>query len=244
MKHIYTSKKIEKDGNVYYDEQENLTWSILLTRQKTILEKRACDEYWHGLNILQLPNDYIPQHQDINRVLLDHTQWQLSPVPAFITLNEFFFMLASRKFPIATFIRKRADLDYIDQPDLFHEIIGHCPLLLNKPYADFLQSYGKLSLNQSSQIQKYLGRLFFFTIEVGLISTSNILKIYGGGILSSSSESIYALESTIPERKMFNFDEILNSKYDLKELQKKYFIIENFEMLYELKKIIERKLIQ
>ena len=233
-KQAYIANPVDQNGFVSYSAEENEIWNILLQRQTSVLKGRACDAYLHGLELLQLPLARIPQCFEINEVLQKQTAWKVEPVPALIPAKEFFSLLANRKFPVATFIRRREDLDYIEEPDIFHEIVGHCPMLMQQTYADFLQAYGQLALNAPSSIQKLLGRLFFFTVETGLIETPKGLRIYGGGILSSKNESLYALDSKIPERRVFNIHDVINTTYGLEHMQKIYYAIESFETLYSL----------
>ena len=233
-KTLYVAKLLDHNGVAHYSAEENEIWRMLLQRQKTLLKDRACAEYLYGLELLELSPDKIPQLFEINKILEPLTSWKLEPVASLIRADEFFEMLANRKFPVVTFIRRREDLKYIDEPDIFHEIVGHCPLLTSGHYADFLQKYGYLGLNATQQMRILLSRLFFFTVETGLIKTANGLKIYGAGILSSQSESLYALDSDIPQRLEFNINAIINRQYGLDAMQKTYYIIEDFNMLYTL----------
>lgn len=230
----YIAKPVDKHGFVNYSCEENQLWSELLERQVAILKDRACDEYLKGLALLNLPTHRIPQCNEINLALETSTSWTLEPVSSLIPANDFFHLLANRKFPVATFIRRREDFNYIAEPDIFHEIVGHCPLLMQPAYANFMQAYGKLSISASPAIQTLLERVFFFTIETGLIKTNDGLKIYGGGILSSYDESLYALESPIPKRIEFNINDIIHSTYGLESMQKTYYILDNFEQLNTL----------
>ena len=150
-------------------------------------------------------------------------------------MEEFFSLLANRKFPCATFIRTPEDLDYIQEPDIFHELFGHCPLLAYQPYADFSQKYGEIALKATPEQRLFLGRLYWFTVEFGLIKTDAGNRIYGGGILSSKEETIYSLESTIPERRAFgNGLDALRTPYRIDMLQTIYYVIESFDCLYKL----------
>jgi phenylalanine-4-hydroxylase len=230
----YTAKPTAKDGLVHYTADENRIWCDLMTRQIPIVQKNACPEYLHGIQLLNFPNDRIPQCDEISKVLYDATGWQLEPVPALIPFERFFHLLASRKFPAATFIRRRDELDYLEEPDIFHEVFGHCPLLTNKAYAGFTEMYGKLALNASSEDRAMLAKLYWFTIEFGLIQTLQGVRVYGGGILSSANETIYALESDVPIRKSFDVMEVLRTPYRIDIMQPIYFIIENFDVLFEL----------
>lgn len=230
----YIAKIPDPKGIVSYTDEENETWSILYNRQLELLQQRACDEYLSGLHLLKLPADRIPQCEEINSLLAKHTNWELVPVSTELPLKEFFNLLANKKFPAATFIRRREELDYVNKPDIFHEIIGHCPLLLHRPFADFLQRYGQHAIQGTSELRRTLGRLFFYTVETGLVKTSNGLKIYGSGILSSQKEILYVLDSPIPSRKAFDISEIVQTKFGLEKLQTTYYVIESFATLYRL----------
>lgn len=230
----YIAKTVDKHGFAAYNDLENAMWNQLITRQYPIVEAYACPEYLHGLQLLNLPKDRVPQCFEISKVLQETTGWQLEPVPALISFDYFFELLANRRFPAATFIRRPEDLDYIKEPDIFHEIFGHCPLLTNRAYADFTHTYGKLGLNATEEERILLARLFWFTNEFGLIKTSQGLKVYGGGILSSVEETIYSLESKKPERKPFDVMDALRTPYRIDEIQPIYFVLENFDQLYNL----------
>ena len=155
-------------------------------------------------------------------------------MPALIPFDKFFELLANRRFPAATFIRTREEMDYLQEPDIFHEVFGHCPLLTNQAYADFTETYGKLGLNASHADRVMLARLYWFTIEFGLIQTAKGLRIYGGGILSSKEETVYCLESPEPQRKPFDPIEALRTPYRIDIKQPVYFVLDNFDTLYKL----------
>ena len=139
------------------------------------------------------------------------TGWSVVPVPAMIKPEQFFELLANKKFPAATFIRTPEDLDYLQEPDIFHEFFGHCPMITYQPFADFMQTYGKLALLAKTEHRSFLSRLFWFTVEFGLIQTDQGVRCYGGGILSSKNETVYAVESDIPQRKPFDLIEVLRT---------------------------------
>jgi phenylalanine-4-hydroxylase len=143
----------------------------------------------------RLPHDRIPQLGEINKVLGATTGWQVARVPALIPFQTFFELLASKQFPVATFIRTREELDYLQEPDIFHEIFGHCPLLTNPWFAEFTHTYGKLGLQATKEERVYLARLYWMTIEFGLMETPQGRRIYGGGILSSPKETVYSLSA-------------------------------------------------
>lgn len=236
-KSTYVAKPVDANGDVAYEAGENEIWHDLMKRQTPLLENRACAEYLEGLDLLNLPKDRIPQCYEVSRVLKKTTGFELAPVAALIPFDKFFQLLADRKFPAATFIRRREELDYLQEPDIFHEIFGHCPLLTNHAYADFTHTYGKLGLHASPQDRVMLAKLYWFTIEFGLIKTTKGLKAYGGGILSSMSETPYSLESDRPIRKLFNPLEVLRTPYRIDIMQPIYYIIDHFNVLFDLIKM-------
>lgn len=230
----YVSKPVDASGIANYDAEENLIWHDLITRQTPILKNRACDEYIQGLELLQLSHDKIPQCPDVSNVLRDITGWALEPVPALIPFDRFFDLLANKKFPAATFIRRREELDYLQEPDIFHEVFGHVPLLTNPSYANFTHTYGKLGLQASHEDRVMLAKLYWFTIEFGLIQTTKGLRAYGGGILSSMGETVYSIESDIPQRKPFDILDVLRTPYRIDIMQPIYFVIDSFDFLFHL----------
>jgi phenylalanine-4-hydroxylase len=230
----YVAKSVDANGNAEYTEEENATWHELIKRQLPVVQNRACDEYIHGLELLNLPMNRIPQCSEVSAVLQEATGWVLEPVPALIPFDRFFYLLANRRFPAATFIRTKEELDYLQEPDIFHEVFGHCPLLTNQAYADFTHTYGKLGLNASHKDRVMLARLYWFTIEFGLINTKQGNRIYGGGILSSYNETQYCLESDVPQRIPFDPIEALRTPYRIDIMQPIYFVLNNFDTLYHL----------
>lgn len=230
----YIAKNPDADGYVEYTDIENQTWHKLISRQLPIIANRACQEFIDGLDVLKFSQEHVPQLPDVNKNLFQATGWQVAPVAALISFNKFFDLLASKKFPAATFIRIPKELDYLQEPDIFHELFGHCPMLTNQVYADFTEAIGKIGAKASPTTQKLLARLYWFTIEFGLINNNNNLKIYGGGILSSIGETIYALDSTEPERKPFDVLTILRTPYRIDIYQTIYFVINKFEDLFNI----------
>lgn len=233
----YVAHPVDAEGNATYSADENKIWNTLITRQRPILDGRACDEYIHGLDLLNLSTDRIPQCPEVSAVLNKASGWSLEPVPALIPFELFFNLLANRKFPAATFIRRPEELDYLQEPDIFHEIFGHCPMLANQAIADFTETYGKLGQKASPADRVMLAKLYWFTIEFGLINTSKGLRAYGGGILSSKSETVYCVESKVPLRKPFDVLDVLRTPYRIDIIQPIYFVIDNFDVLFELTKM-------
>lgn len=232
-KHIYHSKDLDSNGNASYTDEENNTWAFLLNRQKELTRTRASKEFMRGLELLNF-SQTIPQHYEVTSVLNKHTGWGVSPVPALIQPEHFFSLLAKKRFPAANFIRIPSEIDYIQEPDVFHEFFGHCPLLTNPAYAEFMNEYGKLALLADAKTQIRLFRLFWFTIEFGLIREDMQFKAYGGGILSSKSEIIYSVESDIPERHLLDPLTALRTPFRIDILQPIYFVIESYEELFKL----------
>ena len=229
----YVSKAADAQGWVNYTDEENQIWHDLFHRQLDIVANRACHEYLKGITVLGLA-DSIPQIPDVNKRLQQLTGWQIAPVPALINYEKFFQLLSQRQFPCATFIRSREEFDYLQEPDIFHEIFGHCPLLTAPVYADFMQKYGEIGLKADHADRVMLARLYWFTVEFGLIQTSTGLKVYGGGILSSKGETIYALENDAPLRKPLDIIDAFRTPYRIDIFQPIYFVIQSFDELFEL----------
>lgn len=230
----YVSKQSDENGFINWTKDENARWQRLYERQMKLLEGRACDQYMHGIELLNMPKDAIPQLGDIDSVLLEATGWRTAEVPALINFTEFFTLLANKQFPVATFIRSEEEFDYLQEPDVFHEIFGHCPLLTNSAFAHFTHTYGKLGLAASKEDRVFLARLYWFTVEFGLLKTEKGLRIYGGGILSSPSETIYSLESITPERVMMDPLDAMRTPYRIDIMQPLYFVLEDANDLDEL----------
>lgn len=231
---------MDSSGRAQYSEIETQTWSILLHRQNELIKPRASKEFIRGVELLGF-TDEVPQHKDISTILNSHTGWGVEPVPAVIQTQIFFDLLSKKKFPAANFIRIPKELDYIKEPDIFHEIYGHCPLLTNHAFAEFMYEFGKLAASIDKKTQRRLFRLFWFTVEFGLIKEDNQLKAYGGGILSSIAETVYSVESDIPERKPLDPLIALRTPFRIDILQPEYFVIDSFDDLF---KLIEQKPIE
>ena len=233
----YSSKQIDEQGLIEWSNEENETWKALYERQIELLKGRACNEYMQGIKLLDLPSDHIPQLPDIDKVLMRETGWQTAAVPALINFTEFFTLLANKRFPVATFIRSKEDFDYLQEPDIFHEIFGHCPLLTNPAFAHFTHVYGQLGLAASKEDRIFLARLYWFTVEFGLVKTNDGLRIYGGGILSSPGETHYALESDQAIRKPLVPVDVLRTPYRIDIMQPLYYVLAKFDDLFEISKM-------
>lgn len=230
----YISRKPDTNGIIHYTDEENQVWSELINSQLSLLEGNVCPEYIEALETMDFPGDRIPQLHEISRVLMDHTGWSVVAVPALIDFTNFFKLLANRQFPAATFIRRKEDLGYLQEPDIFHEIFGHTPLLTDYRFAAFSEAYGKAGLAADKKDHAMLARLFWFTVEFGLINSVDGLRSYGAGIVSSPGELIYALESDLPERKPFDALDALRTPYRIDIYQTVYFTLDSFDTLFEL----------
>lgn len=233
----YVSRQPDENGFIAWSDEDNQVWSDLIARQLECIQGKACDEYLHGLELLDLPSDRVPQLEEVSKVLRETTGWECAQVPALIPFEEFFRLLANKQFPVATFIRTREEFDYLQEPDIFHEIFGHCPLLTNPAFAHFTHKYGELGLAASKQDRVFLARLYWFTVEFGLLKTEGGHKIYGGGILSSPGETQYAFSSDVPVRKSLDPVDVLRTPYRIDIMQPIYFLLDNIQSLFELSEL-------
>jgi len=231
----YVAHAPDASGFVRYSDEENRIWATLYERQERAIRGKACDEFLHGLELLKMPKDRVPQLEEISRVLRRETGWEVAYVPALIPFSEFFKLLSEKKFPAATFVRTRDELDYLQEPDIFHEIFGHTPLLTNRYFAEFTHTYGKLGLAASKEDRVFLARMYWFTVEFGLIQPpGKPMRIYGGGILSSIGETDYAFNSDKPQRRRFDILDALRTPYRIDIMQPLYYLLEDLRELYEL----------
>jgi phenylalanine-4-hydroxylase len=229
----YIAKEMDANGNIAWSDEENSVWNTLITRQQKAIVGKACEEYLHGLDLLQLPNDRIPQFAEVNRVLRRETGWEIAWVPALINFQTFFNLLADKKFPCATFIRTREELDYLQEPDIFHEIFGHCAMLTNPFFADFTHIYGRLGQAASKEDRVYLARLYWFTVEFGVMQSAQGRRVYGGGILSSIGETQYVY-SDKPEFQTLDVVNVMRTPYRIDIMQPLYFDISSLQHLFEV----------
>ncbi|NVK26038.1 MAG: phenylalanine 4-monooxygenase [Gammaproteobacteria bacterium] len=233
----YTSRQSNSQGIIEWSQEENKIWSELITRQLECIKGKACNEFFQGLEKLQLPQDRIPQLQEVSDVLMRETGWQCAEVPALINFESFFKLLSEKKFPVATFIRRREHFDYLQEPDIFHEIFGHCAMLTNPAFSEFTHKYGELGLAATKEERVYLARLYWFTVEFGLMKQNDELRIYGGGILSSPGETEYAISSNIPDRDELQVLDVLRTPYRIDIMQPQYYLINDINDLFELSKL-------
>ena len=215
-----------------YSSQEHAIWRQLFERQSRLLAGRACDEFLAGLDQLGVCADGIPDFRDLNDVLGGATGWQIVAVPGLISEAAFFGHMAERRFVATRWIRDASQMDYLQEPDIFHDVFGHVPLLTNPAFADFLQAYGRGGLKALRLgALDMLARLYWYTVEFGLLRTPDGPRIYGAGILSSKGESIYCLDDKKPNRIAFDLKRVLRTRYRIDDFQQTYFVIDSFEQL-------------
>lgn len=217
-----------------YTADEHAIWDLLYARQLKILSDRAAPEFLNGLKRLELSRSGIPDLKRLNPALKALTGWEIVMVPHLVPDDVFFTHLANRRFPAGRFIRRRDQLDYLQEPDVFHDIFGHVPMLANPVFADYMQAYGQGGLRALNLgTLKNLARLYWYTVEFGLINSPEGLRIYGAGIVSSFGESQYALEDKHPNRIGFNLERIMQTDYEIDKFQKTYFVINDYAQLFD-----------
>ena len=229
----YIAHQPDEHGIINYNAKEHRVWQLLFERQKKLLPGRACDEFMRGLKALDLTAAHIPQLPEVSARLKTMTGWQVEAVPALIPARSFFELLTERRFPAATFIRTEEELDYVKEPDIFHELFGHCPMLTDPIYAKFIHDYACQVLKFPESDWPLLQRLFWFTVEFGLIKNAKGIRAYGGGILSSISETVYSVESDLAMRVLFDPVVVFRTPYRIDMLQRVYFVIDDYRQLYD-----------
>jgi phenylalanine-4-hydroxylase len=228
----YTAKTPNAQGVIPYTSEDNSFWRDLFAQQMPRVHEHCAPEYLDGLAEIDLPADRVPQCVDLSNRLMDLTGWRVEPVPALIGFKTFFSMLANKTFPAASFIRNRDDFDYIEEPDIFHEIFGHTPLLTDPRFAKFSETIGKAGVQADKSDYSWLIRLYWFTIEFGLIQTDQGTKALGSGLASSPTELIHATGNT-PLKKPFDVIDILRTPYRIDIPQPIYFVLTDADQLFE-----------
>lgn len=215
-----------------YSAAEHDRWDRLFARACGILQNRACEEFLDAMHSLKLSESGIPDFRKLSSRLENITGWRVVPVTDLVPDDIFFNHLANRRFPAGAFIRPEEQLDYLEEPDVFHDVFGHVPLLANKTYADFMQAYGQGG-QRAMQLGRLpnLARLYWYTVEFGLIRSPQGLRIFGAGIMSSATESVFALEDPSPHRVAFDLERVMRTKYIIDDFQQTYFVIDSFEKL-------------
>jgi phenylalanine-4-hydroxylase len=221
-----------------YTAQDHATWKTLFERQARLLPGRACDEFLQGLKALPLDAECIPDFRRLNEVLERRTGWQIVAVPGLVPDEVFFTHLAHRRFPAGYFIRQPHQLDYLEEPDVFHDVFGHLPMLMMPAMADFMQAYGQGGLRaQSLGVLDKLARVYWYTVEFGLVRQGDGLRLYGAGIASSASETRYSVEDASPNRIGFELERVMRTRYRIDDLQETYFVLERLDDLLTLARI-------
>ncbi len=218
-----------------YTDDEHATWLFLYDRQVKLLEDRACAAFLEGLHALDLRGAGVPDFADVSARLEPLTGWTIAPVEGLVPDEVFFGFLAQRRFPAGRFVRPASSLDYIEAPDVFHDVFGHVPLLTNPAFADFVQRYGQAGLRAARLGRtEELARLYWFTVEFGLMRTAQGVRLYGAGIASSAQETVHSLEGAAPARVRFTPDRARTTDYRVDELQPLNMVIDGFEQLLAL----------
>ena len=230
---VYTTRIVEQPWNDY-SADDHAVWAQLFRRQREILPGRACREFLDAQDAMGMSAGAIPKFSELNDVLAAATGWQLIGVDGLLPELAFFDHLAHRRFPVTWWIRRPDQLDYIAEPDLFHDLFGHVPLLMNPVFADYMEAYGRGGVKAhgiGEDALVNLTRLYWYTVEFGLIRQKDGLRIYGSGIVSSKGESIHCLESDAPNRLRFDLQRVMRTRYRIDTYQKTYFVIDSFEQL-------------
>ena len=216
-----------------YSSTDDATWNDLFERQMGVRPGRACSAFFSGLQKLHLGRGGVPEFARLSEELGALTGWSVVPVPMLIPDHVFFWHLANRRFPAGNFIRSRETFDYIQEPDVFHDVFGHVPMLTDPVFAGYMHEYGKAGWKAMRYNRlKALGALYWYTVEFGLMLENHEVRAYGAGILSGPTEVVYAVEAKSPNRIMLNVDRVMRTDYVISDLQPTYFVIESFEDLY------------
>ncbi len=215
-----------------FSADEHAMWDRLFARQSAMLPGRAADAFLRGIDVLKLTKPGIPDYRELNDRLVAATGWSVVAVPGLVPDAVFFDHLANRRFPAGNFIRTPAQLDYLEEPDVFHDVFGHVPMLADPVFADYMVAYGKGGLRSLGfgALNK-LARLYWYTVEFGLIAEPQGLRIYGAGIVSSYSESVFALDDPSPNRIVFDLQRVMRTQYRIDDFQQNYFVIPSLEEL-------------
>ena len=217
-----------------YSDEEHDRWYRLYQRQRQVLPGRACDEYIDAIRKLDLSSAGIPDMEKLSRKLQKLTGWTVVPVTDLVPDDIFFDHLANRRFPAGAFIRPEEEFDYLEEPDVFHDIFGHVPLLAVPVFAEFMQAYGQGGMRALELGQLHnLARLYWYTVEFGLVKSPEGLRIFGAGILSSPHESVFSLEDSSPNRVGFDLERIMRTRHIIDDFQQTYFVIDSLEQLLE-----------
>ena len=217
-----------------FTADEHAMWDRLFARQSDMLPGRAADAFLRGIDVLRLEKPGIPDYRELNARLTAATGWQVVAVPGLVPDDVFFDHLANRRFPAGNFIRTPEQLDYLQEPDVFHDVFGHVPMLADPVFADYMVAYGMGGLRSLKfDALKQLARLYWYTVEFGLIREAGELRIYGAGIVSSFAESVFALDSDSPNRIGFDLARVMRTDYRIDDFQQNYFVIDSLDQLLD-----------
>lgn len=221
-----------------YTPQEHAVWKTLFERQSKLLPGRACNEFVRGMQDLPIGPDQIPNFEQLSETLSQRTGWQIVAVPGLVPDDVFFEHLAHRRFPAGHFIRKPHELDYLEEPDVFHDVFGHVPMLMNPAIADYIQAYGEGGLRAKRLgVLEKLARVYWYTVEFGLVKQPDGLGVYGAGIASSATETVFSVEDDSPNRVAFDLERVMRTNYRIDDFQETYFVLDNLNDLLELARI-------
>jgi len=226
-----------------YTAEDQKVWNILFSRQIVNLPKAATADYLDGMKLINFVDNKIPDFEETNAILEKLTGWKLAAVPGIVDDATFFKLMANKHFPATTWLRKMEQLDYLEEPDMFHDVFAHVPLLTHQAFVDFLEAISNIALKHIDNpwAVELVSRIYWFTVEFGLIRENGELRIYGAGILSSTGETKFSLSGE-PQLFEYNVEQILNTAYWKDKFQDKYFIIESYEQLYNSIPEVERLL--
>ena len=218
----------------YYTAAEHALWDRLFRQQCALLPSRVTPEFLDGVKLLGLDEPGIPDFERLSEKLLALTGWRVVAVPGLVPDEVFFEHLANRRFVAGSFLRKPEQVDYLQEPDVFHDVFGHVPLLAHPVFADYLQAYGQGGQRaQGLGVLPLLARLYWYTVEFGLVRSAAGLRIYGAGIVSSRTESLFSLDDAAPHRLGFDLQRVMRTRYRIDDFQQTYFVIDSFEDLLE-----------
>ncbi len=218
-----------------FTADEHAMWDRLFARQSDMLPGRAAEAFLRGIDVLKLEKPGIPDYRELNARLMDATGWQVVAVPGLVPDDVFFDHLANRRFPAGNFIRTPEQLDYLQEPDVFHDVFGHVPMLADPVFADYMVAYGEGGLRSLKyDALKQLARLYWYTVEFGLIREAGGLRIYGAGIVSSYAESVFALDSDSPNRIGFDLARVMRTDYRIDDFQQNYFVVDSLGQLLDV----------
>lgn len=217
-----------------YKESDFEVWKILFERQISNVQQHAVSSFCESLEEIGFTSSRIPDYNEVNRILMEKTGWQIQVVPNIVPIHDFFEMLATKHFPATTWLRSMAQLDYLNEPDMFHDCFGHMPMLMNKEYTHFLENLTSIAMKylKDAKALELLGRLYWFTIEFGLVKEDGREKILGAGLISSYGEAMQSLDASKATHIPFHIEEVLKTSYINSSMQLRYFVLKGMDQLY------------